>query len=145
MKKEETVNEENKEKKEKKLKLKIKIKDPFLVGLIVLILIGIIIFTYNATFKITNIAEFSNNEYTIYFKQIGEPMLMGENKIKTELKKDGEIVEELTFSIYNKGNALNEESITVNWLEEFVEVKIKGEGIKEDTHNVYYEKGIEDV
>lgn len=110
----------------------------------IVIIIGVLIaiFVYITKIKITDVAEFINeeNKYKIVFQAVGEPEWpFGRTKVKVTLVNSNNIkIKSFKEYISDDGATASENNISVNWYDDHVEVILKGGEQEDDMHILKY-------
>lgn len=110
----------------------------------IVIIIGVLIaiFVYITKIKITDVAEFINeeNKYKIVFQAVGEPEWpFGRTKVKVTLVNSNNIkIKSFKEYISDDGATASENNISVNWYDDYVEVVLKGGEQEDDMHILKY-------
>lgn len=108
----------------------------------VIIIILIAIFMYLTKIKITDVAEFVNeeNKYKIIFQAVGEPEWpFGRTKVKVTLvNSNNEKIKSFEEYIQDDGATARKENIEVNWYDNYVEIVLIGGEQEDDIHQLKY-------
>lgn len=108
----------------------------------VIIIILIAIFVYLTKIKITDVAEFVNeeNKYKIIFQAVGEPEWpFGRTKVKVTLvNSNNEKIKSFEEYIQDDGATARKENIEVNWYDNYVEIVLIGGEQEDDIHQLKY-------
>ena len=108
----------------------------------IIIIVLIAIFIYITKFRITDVAEFVNeeNKYKIIFQAVGEPEWpFGRTKVKVTLvNSNNKKISSFEENIRNDGAFAKENNIKVNWYKDYVEVILIGDEQKDDIHKLKY-------
>lgn len=108
----------------------------------VIIIILIAIFVYLTKIKITDVAEFVNeeNKYKIIFQAVGEPEWpFGRTKVKVTLvNSNNEKIKSFEEYIQDDGVTARKENIEVNWYDNYVEIVLIGGEQEDDIHQLKY-------
>lgn len=108
----------------------------------VIIIILIAIFVYLTKIKITDVAEFVNeeNKYKIIFQAVGEPEWpFGRTKVKeTLVNSNNEKIKSFEEYIQDDGATARKENIEVNWYDNYVEIVLIGGEQEDDIHQLKY-------
>lgn len=108
----------------------------------VIIIILIAIFMYLTKIKITDVAEFVNeeNKYKIIFQAVGEPEWpFGRTKVKVTLvNSNNEKIKSFEEYIQDDGVTGRKENIEVNWYDNYVEIVLIGGEQEDDIHQLKY-------
>ena len=108
----------------------------------VIIIILIAIFMYLTKIKITDVAEFVNeeNKYKIIFQAVGEPEWpFGRTKVKVTLvNTNNEKIKSFEEYIQDDGVTARKENIEVNWYDNYVEIVLIGGEQEDDIHQLKY-------
>lgn len=108
----------------------------------VIIIILIAIFMYLTKIKITDVAEFVNeeNKYKIIFQAVGEPEWpFGRTKVKVTLvNSNNEKIKSFEEYIQDDGVTARKENIEVNWYDNYVEIVLIGGEQEDDIHQLKY-------
>lgn len=107
-----------------------------------IIIVFIVVSGYITEIKITDIAEFvdEENQYKIIFQEIGEPGFpYGAAKVKVTLvNSNNKIINSFEEYISNDGASARKSNINVNWNKDYVEIVLKGGEQKDDIHRLEY-------
>ena len=99
-------------------------------------------FIYVMEICTTTISTYENpeNHYTIVFQAVGEPNFpFGSTTVKVTLRNQtGKKVKALTVDIHDDGRLAGEGNISVNWLEDAVEVTLHGSEQKDEVYHMDY-------
>ncbi|HJJ04782.1 MAG TPA: hypothetical protein OIM45_02750 [Clostridiaceae bacterium] len=109
---------------------------------IVIVAIIIAIVLYITEIRITDVAEFVNeeNKYKVIFQAVGEPEWpFGRTKVKVTLVNDkNKKIKSFKEYISDDGAVAREENIDVNWYANYVEVILKGGEQEDSMHKLEY-------
>lgn len=109
---------------------------------IVIVAIIIAIVLYITGIRITDVAEFVNeeNKYKVIFQAVGEPEWpFGRTKVKVTLVDDkNKKIKSFKEYISDDGAVAREENIDVNWYANYVEVILKGGEQEDSMHKLEY-------
>ena len=109
---------------------------------IVIVAIIIAIVLYITEIRITDVAEFVNeeNKYKVIFQAVGEPEWpFGRTKVKVTLVNDkNKKIKSFKEYISHDGAVAREDNIDVNWYANYVEVILKGGEQEESMHKLEY-------
>ena len=109
---------------------------------IVIVAIIIAIVLYITEIRITDVAEFVNeeNKYKVIFQAVGEPEWpFGRTKVKVTLVNDkNKKIKAGKEYISDDGAVAREENIDVNWYANYVEVILKGGEQEDSMHKLEY-------
>lgn len=109
---------------------------------IVIVAIIIAIVLYITEIRITDVAEFVNeeNKYKVIFQAVGEPEWpFGRTKVKVTLVDDkNKKIKSFKEYISDDGAVAREENIDVNWYANYVEVILKGGEQEDSMHKLEY-------
>lgn len=114
------------------------------IFLIVFIIICILIsiFVYITKIRITDVAEFVNeeNKYKIIFQAVGEPEWpFGRTRVKVTLvNSNNKKINSFKEYISDDGAVARESNIKVNWHDEYVEIILMGGEQEDDIHQLKY-------
>lgn len=112
------------------------------ITFIAIIIILIARFVYITEFRITDVAEFvnENNKYKIIFQAVGEPEWpFGRTKVKVTLvNAKNRKIKSFEEYISDDGATAREENIEVNWNTDYVEVILRGGEQEDDVHKLRY-------
>lgn len=108
----------------------------------IIIIALIAIFVYITKIRITDVAEFANEEntYKIIFQAVGEPEWpFGRTKVKvTLINSNNKKINSFEEYISDDGAVARKENIKVNWYDEYVEITLIGGEQKDDIHQLKY-------
>lgn len=109
---------------------------------IVIVAIIIAIVLYITEIRITDVAEFVNeeNKYKVIFQAVGEPEWpFGRTKVKVTLVNDkNKKIKSFKEYISDDGAVARGENIDVNWYANYVEVILKGGEQEDSMHKLEY-------
>ena len=108
----------------------------------IIIIALIAIFVYITKIRITDVAEFANEEntYKIIFQAVGEPEWpFGRTKVKvTLINSNNKKINSFEEYISDDGAVAEKENIKVNWYDDYVEITLIGGEQKDDIHQLKY-------
>ena len=108
----------------------------------IIIIALITIFVYITKIRITDVAEFANeeNKYKIIFQAVGEPEWpFGRTKVKVTLvNSNNEKIKSFEEYIQDDGATARKENIEVNWYDNYVEIVLIGGEQEDDIHQLKY-------
>lgn len=108
----------------------------------IIIIALIAIFVYITKIRITDVAEFANEEntYKIIFQAVGEPEWpFGRTKVKvTLINSNNKKIKSFEEHINDDGAVARKENIKVNWYDDYVEITLIGGEQKDDIHQLKY-------
>lgn len=108
----------------------------------IIIIALIAIFVYITKIRITDVAEFANEEntYKIIFQAVGEPQWpFGRTKVKvTLINSNNKKINSFEEYISDDGAVARKENIKVNWYDDYVEITLIGGEQKDDIHQLKY-------
>lgn len=108
----------------------------------IIIIALITIFVYITKIRITDVAEFANeeNKYKIIFQAVGEPEWpFGRTKVKvTLINSNNKKIKSFEEYISDDGAVARKENIKVNWYDDYVEITLIGGEQKDDIHQLKY-------
>lgn len=108
----------------------------------IIIIALIAIFVYITKIRITDVAEFANeeNKYKIIFQAVGEPEWpFGRTKVKvTLINSNNKKIKSFEEYISDDGAVARKENIKVNWYDDYVEITLIGGEQKDDIHQLKY-------
>lgn len=108
----------------------------------IIIIALIAIFVYITKIRITDVAEFANEEntYKIIFQAVGEPEWpFGRTKVKvTLINSNNKKINSFEEYISDDGAVARKENIKVNWYDDYVEITLIGGEQKDDIHQLKY-------
>lgn len=107
-----------------------------------IIIVFIVVTVYITEIKITNIAEFvdEENQYKIIFQEVGEPgFSFGDAKVKVTLvNSNNKLINSFKEYISNDGASARKNNINVNWNKDYVEIVLKGAQQEDKIYQLEY-------
>lgn len=112
------------------------------ITIFTIIIILIAIFVYITKIRITDVAEFINedNKYRVIFQAVGEPEWpFGRTKVKVTLvNSNNKKISSFEEYISDDGAVARECNIKVNWYKDYTEIVLIGAEQEDDIHILKY-------
>lgn len=84
----------------------------------------------------------ADGTYEVILQQIGEPFFFGPTDGRLILKEGNKTIVKQNFTVYDDGAMLTENTWTVTWQEDHVEIVISGSEQSDRQYNLYFDGSI---
>lgn len=111
----------------------------FIAGLILMLIVFILIFTYQTKYKLTDIKEYTSpdKEHAVLVQMKGEPdWPFGAATARVKVTSHKRTIKEFTAQVYDDGASLSESNCYVEWKKDAVKITLMGSEQPDDTHVV---------